>query len=248
MRIRFQTRADTGRPSRVCSANTFRSAGRNWRPGNAGRFVGALMHGVRSHLPIRGKSLDHRGPVEALATSGEERLDFFRMFSFPPHHHARILLALCLLLPSVASAQPRAPGSIVVRVDGQERVLSPAELAKATRHEQTVTVGQTTATETVSGVLLWDVLQLAGVPSSNASGRQRAVMYVKLTGADGQRAVIALAEIDPSYSQRVFLVADRRNGKPLDGSEGPWRVFIPADMRHARWIRGLASVEILSVE
>jgi hypothetical protein len=70
-------------------------------------------------------------------------------------------------------------------------------------------------------------------------------MYVKLTGADGQSAVVALAEIDPSYSKRVVLVADRRNGKLLDASEGPWRVFVPDDMRHARWIRGLISVEVL---
>ena len=92
-----------------------------------------------------------------------------------------------------------------------------------------------------SGGLLWDLLRLAGVPAETASGRQRAVMFVKLTGADGPSAVVALVDIDPSFFKRVILVADRRNGKPLNAEEGPWRVFIPDDVRHARWIRGLVA-------
>ena len=87
----------------------------------------------------------------------------------------------------------------------------------------------------------------AGVPPTEASGRQRAVMYVKLTGADGQNAVVALVEIDPGFSRRVFLVADRRNGQPLNAVEGPWRAIIPDDQRHARWIRGLVAVTVSSV-
>ena len=93
----------------------------------------------------------------------------------------------------------------------------------------------------------WDVLQKAGVPPAEASGRQRAVMYVKLTGADGQNAVAALVEIDPGFSRRVFLLADRRNGQPLNAVEGPWRAIIPDDQRHARWIRGLISIAVSTV-
>ena len=73
-------------------------------------------------------------------------------------------------------------------------------------------------------------------------------MYVKLTGADGQSAVLALVEIDPSFSKRVVLLADRRNGKALDAAEGPWRAFIPDDLRHARWVRGLVAVEVLTIK
>ena len=161
---------------------------------------------------------------------------------------ALIVLCLSVLVPSEALTQTRAPGSLAMRVDGQESVLLAADLATLPRHEQRVTLDGTDQTATVSGVRLWDLLQRARVPSPTASGRQRAVMYIRLTGSDGQNAVVSLAEIDPSFTKRVVLVADRRNGQPLAAAEGPWRVFIPDDLRHARWIRGLASVEVLTLK
>ncbi len=100
----------------------------------------------------------------------------------------------------------------------------------------------------LSGVRLWDVLQKAGTPSAEASGRQRAVMYIRLTGADGQSAVVSLVEFDPSFSSRVVLLVDRRQGKPLDESEGPWRAILPDDRRHARWIRGLAAISVETLQ
>lgn len=152
-----------------------------------------------------------------------------------------ILLTTVLLVQSASTGQA-STGAITIRSEGQELVLSPDDLAKVKRHEHQADA------ETLSGVLLWDLLQMAKVPSPKASGRQRAVMYMKLTGADGQSAVMALVDVDPSFSKRLVLVADRRNGKPLDATEGPWRVFIPDDIRHARWIRGLVAVEVLTVK
>lgn len=144
--------------------------------------------------------------------------------------------------------QERVAGSISVRSANRDVTLSQSDLKKVARHEQRVEVEGATDPTTVSGVFLWDLLQLARVPSPTASGRQRAVMYVKLTGADGQSAVLALAEADPGFSKRIVIVADRSNGQPLDDSEGPWRVFIPDDLRHARWIRGLVSIEVATIK
>lgn len=123
-------------------------------------------------------------------------------------------------------------------------MLSPADLAKLPRQERPVGSAEAGDGATVSGILLWDLLERAGVVSAQASGRQRAVMYVKLTGADGQSAVLALVEVDPSFSRRAVIVADRRDGKALDNAEGPWRVFVQDDLRHARWIRGLVDIEV----
>lgn len=153
-----------------------------------------------------------------------------------------------LLQHDQASAQTRAAGSLAIRSGSREMIVSPAELAKLPRHEQRLDTEGASEGATVSGVLLWDLVQLLGVPSPKASGRQRAVMYIKLTGADGQSAVLALVDVDPSFSKRLVLVADRRNGQPLDAAEGPWRVFIPDDLRHARWIRGLAAIEIVAIK
>lgn len=162
------------------------------------------------------------------------------------------LASWCLLIAFVvsgqASTQQKHDGALTIRADGKERVFSLADLAKLPTHELQVTAESSNTPVTVSGVLLWDLLQAAGVPAAEASGRQRGVMLLKLTGADGQNAVLALVEVDPGFSSRPVLVANRRNGQPLDTVEGPWRVFIPSDIRHARWIRGLVSIEVTSVK
>jgi Oxidoreductase molybdopterin binding domain len=145
--------------------------------------------------------------------------------------------------PSVAPP----PGSLTVTRDGRQSILTPADLAKLPHRDVRVIAEGATDSATVSGVNLWDILQAAGAPPTEASGRQRAVMYVRLKGGDGQNAVLALVEVDPGFSRRTVLVADHRNGKLLDESEGPWRVIIPDDQRHARWIRGLVGVEIVTL-
>lgn len=152
-------------------------------------------------------------------------------------------LLVVILLFSRASA-PQANGALTVRNGGRDFVLSPMQLATIPRHDLRVAGENSTDSSTVSGLALWDLIQKAGVPPASASGRQRAAMYVRLKGADGQSAMFSLVEIDPSFSKRIVLVADRRNGQPLDAAEGSWRAFVPDDLRHARWIRGLALIEV----
>ena len=149
---------------------------------------------------------------------------------------------LVCLLAGNAQAQPK--GALMIRSAGHDSVLSPAQLATIPRHDLRVAGENSTDTATVSGVTLWDLIQKAGVPPAAASGRQRGSAYVRLKGSDGQSAIFGLVEIDPSFSKRTVLVADRRNGQPLDAVEGPWRAFVPDDIRHARWIRGLVLVEV----
>ena len=152
-------------------------------------------------------------------------------------------LALCaLLLCSSASAGAQ----VDVIVKGKAMTLSAAELRSLPRI--TMRIADTRDSSTVSGVSLWSVLQKAGAMPAEASGRQRAATYVTLTGTDGVSAVLALVEVDPSFSKRVVLLADQRNGRPLDAVEGPWRSILPDDIRHARWIRNLKSITVESVQ
>src|SRR5271166_2166669 len=64
---------------------------------------------------------------------------------------------------------------------------------------------------------------------------------------DGYRVLFSIAEFDTAFSDRVILLADRRDGKPLDSREGPLRIVVPGDKRHARWIRGVTTLEVLKV-
>jgi len=64
---------------------------------------------------------------------------------------------------------------------------------------------------------------------------------------DGYRVLFSIAEFDTAFSDRVILLADRRDGKPLDSREGPLRIVVPGDKRHARWIRGVIGFEVVRV-
>ena len=66
--------------------------------------------------------------------------------------------------------------------------------------------------------------------------------------ADGYKVVFALAEIDPDFATREVLLADKRDGKPLDAKEGPYRIVAPGDKRPARWIRQITAFKIVAVK
>lgn len=162
--------------------------------------------------------------------------------------HISTSIAFAAILISAATPDVRAQGvnnaTIKVRDGGREVVLSAADLRGLPRRRLKVAAENSADSAMVSGVTLWDMLQKAGVPSAEASGRQRAATYVRLVAADGQTAFFALVELDPGFSKKTVLVADQRNGQPLDSVEGPWRVFVPDEMRHARWIRGLVRIDV----
>lgn len=61
----------------------------------------------------------------------------------------------------------------------------------------------------------------------------------------GYRATFALAEIDPSTSDKVIVLADRRKGEPLSKEVGPLRMIVPGDKIHSRWVRQVTSIRVL---
>ena len=155
-------------------------------------------------------------------------------------------VAVFLATFGAARLVAQAGGTPVLRLrdGGREIALSVADLKTLPRHQVRIAAENSSDSATVTGVKLWDVLQKAGIPSPEASGRQRAATYVRVVASDGQTAIFALVELDPGFSRKTVLLADQRDGKPLDSAEGPWRIFVPDDQRHARWVRGLARIDI----
>jgi hypothetical protein len=82
-------------------------------------------------------------------------------------------------------------------------------------------------------VLLRDIVALAGVPLGEQLRGDRLALYVVVEAADGYRVVFALPELDAAFTNRVVLLADRRDEQPLHTAEGPLRLVIPAEKRHA---------------
>ena len=94
------------------------------------------------------------------------------------------------------------------------------------------------------GVLLWDLLNKAGIKSDPTRDGQ--FQYVEVTGTDCYQVVLALGEINPGFGGEQVLVADGENGAPLGSDTGFARLIVPGDKfggRDAFWI---TSIKVLS--
>ena len=76
------------------------------------------------------------------------------------------------------------------------------------------------------GVAVHEVLKLLNAPLGKDLRGKNLVLYVLAEAADGYRAVYALAELDADFTDRIILIADRRNGQPLAEKEGPLRIVV----------------------
>jgi DMSO/TMAO reductase YedYZ molybdopterin-dependent catalytic subunit len=94
------------------------------------------------------------------------------------------------------------------------------------------------------GVHLREVLARAGAPLG-ADLRGRATATVVIVGAaDGYRSVFALAEFDPAFGHLDAILADTRDGRPLDAKEGPYRLVLPTHKRQTRSVRQVTWIEL----
>ncbi len=98
------------------------------------------------------------------------------------------------------------------------------------------------------GVTLKSVLEKAGVAFGESMKGKRLTNCLLVEAADGYRAVIALPELDPAFTDKQALLAFLRDGKPLGEKEGPYRIVIPDEKRMARWVRQVTTLKIVDVQ
>ncbi|GAA4993839.1 molybdopterin-dependent oxidoreductase [Kitasatospora paranensis] len=90
------------------------------------------------------------------------------------------------------------------------------------------------------GPRLWDVLRAARPRVDLRGRRQRLRLLLDVAGADGHRAVLSWAEIDPEFGGQQVLLATSIDGTPLDDA-GP-QLVVPADVCGARYVSGITEV------
>lgn len=98
------------------------------------------------------------------------------------------------------------------------------------------------------GVPLSALLSIAGIQLGDAMHGQRMAEALLVEAADGYKVVFALAELDPAFATREIILANKRDGKPLDAKEGPFRIVAPGDKRPARWIRQVTTLRVIAVK
>ena len=139
------------------------------------------------------------------------------------------------------------PG-VVVRGEVEKPLrLTAAELAAMPRRMVLVKDrdGQETRFE---GVAVGDVLARAGAKLGERLRGQAHAAYLLVEAADGYRVVFALPELDEAYTDRVVLLADHRDGKPMTAPEGPFRLVVPGEKKHARWVRMVGTLTVRQVD
>ncbi len=145
----------------------------------------------------------------------------------------------------VAFAGPAPPpqGLLVQRAGRAGQILSPEQLAALAPVTQRVTLmsGHGGQEAEWSGPLLWTVLTAAGAVDP-AKPAEQVRLTVRVTGADGYTAVLALAELSPSFGDRPVQLADEMNGAPVPGQG--LRLIVPGEHRAGRSVRDVIRIDI----
>jgi hypothetical protein len=147
-----------------------------------------------------------------------------------------------IALASVGGAQ-----EITIQIDSSARIKVAATDINAMPH-QSVPVESHGKTVSFEGVPLRLVLEKAGVTFGETLRGKRLASYLLVEAADGYRVVFALPELDPAFTDRVILLADRVDGHPLDNKEGPFRVVVPGEKRMARSARQVIALKVVQIQ
>ncbi|PWT90440.1 MAG: molybdopterin-binding protein, partial [Blastocatellia bacterium] len=145
------------------------------------------------------------------------------------------LLLLFALILGQASAQKTAPVLLTITGQVDQPVkLTADDLAKLP-HRSVNAKDHDGKNTTFEGVEVGEILKLAGVKSGEALRGKELALFLVAEASDGYRVVFALPELDHAFTNRIIIIADKRDGKPLGEKEGPLRLVVPDERREARW-------------
>jgi len=138
------------------------------------------------------------------------------------------------------------PNVVLLTVSGEVATplkLTAADLAKLPHRSLTARTHDGKEAS-FAGVELGEVLKLAGVKSGEQLRGKELALFLVVEAADQYRAVFALAELDHAFTDRVVLLTDQRDGKPLSEKEGPLRLVAPDEKREGRWVRQVIALKV----
>jgi hypothetical protein len=157
-----------------------------------------------------------------------------------------ILAALCA---AHQAGQPTTSSAVELSISGAGLTTTHVgldKLASLPRATLKVKEKQDNVENTYEGVRMADILSQAGMKFGQSLRGARLADYLLAEDPKGYRVVFALTELDGEFSDRVVLIANRRDGAPIAPPEGPLRIIVSDEHKHARWLRNVAKLTILS--
>jgi len=99
-----------------------------------------------------------------------------------------------------------------------------------------------------SGISLFDILTKAeAVPNNQLRGKSLS-KYLLVSAADGYQVVIALPEIDPAFTDKTVILANKQDGEELAANYGPYRLIVPGDKKPARSAMRVTNIDVLTAK
>ncbi len=159
----------------------------------------------------------------------------------------KIVFAVCAIsLLSAELVYAQAPSIAVSGGVSSPLKLTADDLAKMAR--STATIPDPKGKNVVyEGVALREILKQAGAPAGKDLRGKALTTYVLAKAHDGYQVIFSLGEIDEQFGNESILVADKRDGKPIDGNQGPFRLVCPNDKEGARSVRMLEEITVVRV-
>ncbi|QNK64613.1 molybdopterin-dependent oxidoreductase [Pedobacter sp. PAMC26386] len=97
-----------------------------------------------------------------------------------------------------------------------------------------------------SGVVLSDILLKAGASLGKELKGPNLNKCLLVEAADGYQVVFGLAELDKAFTDRVIILSDEMDGKPLPAADGPFRIIVQDEKKPARCIKQVTGLFVKS--
>lgn len=160
-----------------------------------------------------------------------------------------VLIAFLAVMYASAPSWAQTPAAAAkpsLKISGEVEkplTLSADDLAKLPRRSVRA-IDHTGKEAEFEGSTLSEILTLAGLKFGEGLRGKNLELYLIVEAMDGYRAVYALPELDPASTDKVILLATKRDGKAMDDKEGPLRIVVPDEKRHSRWVRQVTGLVI----
>jgi DMSO/TMAO reductase YedYZ molybdopterin-dependent catalytic subunit len=99
-----------------------------------------------------------------------------------------------------------------------------------------------------SGVPLAIVLKDRAKGEGMAALRALSDAVILVRATDGYQTAISAAAVAMDPEGQRYLLALKRDGKPLGDGQGPLRLIVPGDPRHVRWVRMVSSLRLVRLD
>ncbi|MBB6273922.1 hypothetical protein HDF26_004395 [Pedobacter cryoconitis] len=97
-----------------------------------------------------------------------------------------------------------------------------------------------------SGVVLSDLLWKAGAALGKDLRGGNLNKCLLVEAIDGYQVVFALAELDQAFTDRLIILANEMDGKPLPVADGPFRIIVQDEKKPARCIKQVTGMFVKS--